>query len=73
MKTMPHVMVTHIEQEDGSDWCPYHCVGCGLGFIDCHWGKDTGPLICGECKTAHHFIWSWEGGWQIEAIPELQE
>ena len=58
---------------DPPDLCPYHCTGCGLGFTSCHWGKNTGPLICGECKTAHHFIWTWEDGEQIEAISETPE
>ena len=68
-----NVMVQHIEQEDGSDLCPHHCTGCGLGFTYCHWSKYTEPLICGECKTAHRFIWSWMNGWQIKAIPEVPE
>ena len=65
-----NVMVQHIEQEDGTDLCPYHCTGCGLGFT---YYSGFGLLICGECKTEHRVIWTWEEGWHIVEISEVPE
>ena len=60
-------MIEHSDEltrELGEDLCPYHCVGCGLGFT---YYRGSGLLICGECKTEHRIVWTWEDGWHIVA------
>ena len=63
-------MITHIEQDDGTDLCPYHCIGCGHGFT---FYRLSGPLICGVCKTKHRFFWRAAKGWHLVVIPEAPE
>ena len=67
---MISTMVTHIEQDDGTDLCPYHCAGCGLGFT---YYNGSGPLTCGECKTEHRFVFTWGKGWCIMEISKIPE